>query len=99
MLGVLFFGIISLTVVEGTVDLLYQPKYCIKDPCPQFDVVAINGQKQSGLYADLLNLDPKKSALSSFRKIRVSGTWTQEDTYLKITVKKWNAVVGEKISD
>jgi hypothetical protein len=84
---------------SGLIKLEYEPKSCLITPCPQFKVMSINGQGMAALGADLINLDPNKSALSSFRKIIVKGKWQQKaENYIEIQVIEWNAIIKEELA-
>lgn len=81
---------------SGALEVVYEPKVCIIDPCPQFKVTGINGDVAAeGIGADILNVELKK--FPAGRSILVMGTWTREDRYLQVTAKEWLLNIREKI--
>lgn len=81
---------------SGALEVIYEPKQCITDPCPQYKVIAMNGEAvKNPMGADLLNIEDKKIPVD--RAALVMGTWVREDQYLKVTVKEWILHVREKV--
>ena len=99
MSGVLFWlSLIAGDDSQVVLELSYEPKYCVTIPCPQFRILsAIKGEMPKQVAADLINLDPSKSAISAFRKIRVTGTVSEIDGVTQIKVSEWEAVVRESV--
>lgn len=97
MMFVLALNLIALEPATGEVELMYEPKVCIMEPCPQFRVLSINGEKAEDLEADITNVNARTSSISSFRKVRVKGEWTKEGSYLKIVADEWKAEITEKL--
>lgn len=81
---------------SGAMDVVYEPKVCVMDPCPQFKVVAINGEKiDEAMGADLINVDLKE--IPAGRPVLVMGTWTKDGSYFQVTAKEWLLNIREKV--
>lgn len=95
----------------GSLIVEYMPRICIKEPCPQFDVVSVNGRvAEPDLRADLIKSDsetkierkmqPGDSAMFGFKRITIVGSWVRSDSYIRVVkISEWKATVGEKFSD
>jgi len=77
---------------KGSLILMYEPKYCLLSPCPQFKVLEENGKMARG-GADVLELDLAKAKLKPSEKIVITGAWTREGNYLKIKAETWKALL------
>ena len=84
---------------RGELELKYEPKVCVMAPCPQFVVVQMNGRSVKDLGADLVNVDPTASAMTSFRKIKVKGSWrVVSENHLDVNVDEWSVTVKQTIN-
>jgi hypothetical protein len=85
---------------EVVLELAYEPKFCVTTPCPQFRILsAIKGEMPRQVAADLVNLDPAKSALSAFRHVRVTGSVAEVEGVTQIKVSQWEVVVRETVKE
>jgi hypothetical protein len=99
----LLFSLLTLSSDGGgevVLELAYEPKHCVTTPCPQFRILsAIKGEMPRQVAADLVNLDPAKSALSAFRQVRVTGTYVELEGVTQIKVSRWEVMVRENLEE
>lgn len=91
---------------EGVLEVLFEPRICVKSPCPQFKVSTVNGSSVDGLSADIVNLDTTKSAVGAFRKVRVKATWKWAEVngapskdLIEVRFSEWEVLVKEKAQE
>lgn len=82
---------------SGAMEVVYEHKVCITDPCPQYKIIALNGEAVEAMGADLINLDA--NTLPSGKPAVVMGSWVREGNYFKVKVKEWILVARQKVEE
>jgi len=81
---------------SGAMEVLYEAKVCITDPCPQYKILSLNGESlEISMGADLMNLEP--TSMPQGKPVLLMGSWIREGNYFKVRVKEWILVAREKV--
>ncbi|MBN8554132.1 MAG: hypothetical protein J0L93_01700 [Deltaproteobacteria bacterium] len=83
---------------EGTFEVIFTGvKQCIIDPCPQYQIISVDGKSAENSSADIYigdkKLDFARSAMKNFKSFLVTGTYTQQDNYYQISNPKMHAKI------
>ncbi len=69
---------------QGSMVFIYEPKYCLVDPCPQFRIVKWEEKTVADVAADIVDFEKNpslKGSLEGGQHLRAVVSWKQSSVY------------------